>query len=359
MAIFPTQSEANFISGNSHLRRHRAAVIGLGQVGSGFDSEPERKQIWTHVGAYLALAEHFDISGACDIDAANIEAFHRRCPGVPVFESIKELILEQAPDVVSIATPPAHHATAVKTAIALGVKTIWCEKPLTGDIASAQVLASSVKQAGARLFVSYVRRWLPLWVRVVELLSSGAIGKVRSIRVSIPNRILTMGSHGLDLLSMLGGEVRQVASVEFKELREDDEAAIAAILTFESGAVGILQPTGFQRQLIVEADIFGDDGRIRVREDCNKIEIESFSPSSSYKNYRQLSSLRSEKHAGFDNDSPFVRIATDIAEHLNGKRVPIRCGIVEALRIQALIESVSAVGEKTQSILEDPALVER
>ncbi len=291
------------------------------------------------MGAYLAHAERFKITGACDIDPVNIAAFQTRCPDVPVFNSIEELVKDQMPDVVSIATPAAHHATAVETALALGVKTIWCEKPLTDEISSAKTLADSVEQAGARLFVSYVRRWLPLWMRVVELISSDAIGMVRSIRVSVPNRILTMGSHGLDLLAMLGGEVTHVESIEIDALREDDEAAIAAVFVFKSGAVGILQPTGFRSQLVVEADIFGDEGRLRAREDSNKIELEKFHPSPSYKNYRQLAPLRDEEHAGFEDASPFVSIASDIAQYLNGESVPERCGVMEALHIQSLIES--------------------
>lgn len=329
-------------------RRHRAVVIGLGRVGSRFDEEAGRRQVWSHVGAYGALPDRFELVAACETDAANAAAFRARCPGVPVYDDIAVMLRDSRPDVVSVATPAGHHAEALRLLVSQGVRTVWCEKPLTATDADAAAVLLQVEQSRTRLFVSYVRRWLPLWRRAVELLAQGAIGTPRSIRVSVPNRLLTMGSHGLDLLSMLGGPVEEVAAAMVPSLREDDEPAVAAMLRFASGAVGLLQPTGFRRQLVVEADLFGDDGRLSVREDRGEIVAERFADSRQYDGYRQLVPALRETAAGFTEMSPFVAIAGDIADHLDGKEVPPRCGAAEAFAVQALIERVSAAAAAVQ-----------
>ena len=77
---------------SSGQERLRAVVIGLGQVGSRFDEEPGRKLPWSHVGAYLHLADRYSLAGAVEISHHNKVAFGKRCPDVPVYDSVAERV---------------------------------------------------------------------------------------------------------------------------------------------------------------------------------------------------------------------------------------------------------------------------
>src|SRR5689334_1892585 len=97
--------------------RLRAVVIGLGQVGSRFDEEPGRKAVWSHVGAYLHVAERFELCGATDMAPASVAAFRSRCPDVPVCATIEEL-MRLRPQVASVCTPAESHGALVSQLLA-------------------------------------------------------------------------------------------------------------------------------------------------------------------------------------------------------------------------------------------------
>jgi predicted dehydrogenase len=189
--------------------------------------------------------------------------------------------------------------------------------------------------------VSYNRHWLPLWQRVRALIEGGTIGDVRSIRVALPNRLFTIGSHAVDLALMLGGPVDAVAALSLPALAEAGEPAVAALLRYRSGAGGLVQVTGMKAQLIVEAEILGDGGRLRVREDTSAIAIERFAPSLHYAGYRELGAPATETLASPADFSPFVAMADNAARAVtNG--VPLECDGGHALDVQRVLEFMAA-----------------
>jgi predicted dehydrogenase len=319
----------------SNQKQLRAVVIGLGQVGSRFDEEPGRKSPWSHVGAYLHLAERYRLVGAAEISRDNAAAFSRRCPDIPVYGSVAELIEAVRPQVASIATPAEAHAEALAALLQCdALRLVWCEKPLSHDFAVARQMVESCAARGVRLMVSYNRHWSPLWRRARALIGQGSLGKIRSVRVAMPNRILSVGSHCVDLLMMLAGDIEQIASVALPALDEEGEAAITAALRFRSGAGGVMQVTGRKSQLVVEAEIFGDDGRMWVREDRGSIMIEPFAPSVHYAGYRQLGAGREEIIP--DDISAFVAMAENAADAITAGR-DLECDGAHALEVQRIL----------------------
>jgi predicted dehydrogenase len=113
-------------------------------------------------------------------------------------------------DGVVIATPAHHHAEAILAAAAVGCP-IFCEKPLTRDLARE---AEIMNACGERLFVMHKWRWHPGVERLAELAGSGGLGEVtavRSTRLGWGDRhvgadsIDTLASHDLSIgLGILG-----------------------------------------------------------------------------------------------------------------------------------------------------------
>lgn len=248
------------------------------------------------------------------------------------------MLAENPASVVSIATPASIHASGIKVAIDSGARAIWCEKPLTATAVDTHELVSVAESTEARFFVSYVRRWMPLWIKAKDYIERDYIGDIRSIRISIPGRFYTMGSHGIDLLSFLGGSGRCVSAKMIDNLYENGEESITAMYQFDDGYYGMLLPTGFRRNLVVEAEVFGEKGRMRVIEGQNEIQIDEFDASEHYEGYFELQPAVKEYADGMSSSSPFVSIAADIADYLDGVPVAKRCGLDEALVVQDMLE---------------------
>lgn len=116
-----------------------AAVIGLGQAGSSFDEEP-RPVTWSHAGAYLAVADRYQLAGGAGINKDNRNRFAARCPHAAVFAHGAEMVAEVKPDVVSVCTPPAGRADVVEGLLAAHrPKGLICEKPLHSFFANAGI----------------------------------------------------------------------------------------------------------------------------------------------------------------------------------------------------------------------------
>lgn len=326
----------------------RAAVVGLGEVGSRFDEEPGRGAVWTHVGAYLAHPESFTLAGACEPVADNAAAFRERCPGVPVFATAAELAAETRPEVASVCTPAGTHRAVLDALLETpGLRVVWCEKPLADTLDDAAAMVEACERRGVALVVSHVRRWVPLWRRLRARVAEGEVGKVRCVRVAMPNRLLSIGSHAVDLALMLGGAASgdggaEVRTIDIPALYEEGEPARAALIALEGGGYAIIQVTGRKSALVVEAEVIGDHGRLIAREDRGTLSFERFAPSGTYAGYRELGDAVVETlptPAGF---SPFVAIAAEAAALARGEVRRPTCGGAEALAVQRVLERMAA-----------------
>jgi len=181
------------------------------------------------------------------------------------YDDAAKLIADPDVDAVYIATPPHLHEAYTMQVAAAG-KPVYVEKPMARTFAECQRMVSACMSAGVPLFVAYYRRCLPRFVKVKELLDSGAIGEVRFVsityygppapdetnadksklpwRVSVDvaggGKFVDLASHTLDLLdhffgpvafSSAGGRAKNQAGLY------DAEDIVAADFEFKSGVV--------------------------------------------------------------------------------------------------------------------------
>lgn len=196
-------------------------------------------------------------------DAALAKDYARR-HGVPRwYADADALIHDPEVDAVYIATPPASHREYVLACARAG-KPVYVEKPMALDFAECQEMIAACQTAGVPLFVAYYRRALPRFLKVKELVESGAIGDVRFVRVLLqkvatpeeadpatrPWRLvpavsggghfLDMGSHMLDLLDYIFGPIQRVQGFAINQGRlYEAEDAVTATFEFASGVQGV------------------------------------------------------------------------------------------------------------------------
>lgn len=318
-----------------------AAIVGLGKAGSRFDEEPGRSVPWSHAGAYLHLADRFRIVAGADPMAENAARFQKRCPDAQVFPDIAAMLAETKPDVVSICTPAGRHRADLEVALACpSVKAVWCEKPLSTELAEAEAMVALAAARKIPVVVTYNRRWLPLWRKVKELLDGGEIGDLVCLRIAGPNRIYSLSSHLIDLMRYLAGDPATVLAQDLPQLVETGEPSAAAIFTYESGAYGILQVTGFRAQLVIEGELIGRKGRLLVREDPSKLTIERFVAHPEFDHYEHLVAAGEGRYASLSTMSVFVEAAMEVAQLVADPSAPCSSDIASALGTQRLIDRI-------------------
>lgn len=321
----------------------KAALVGLGRVGFAFDAEPGRTVIWTHAGAYAACAEDYELVAACDIDPARREAFARRFPGVRVFDDVRVLLRETAPDVLSLCTPAAGRAELVERILATSrLRALWCEKPLAGSYEAARGIVETCEARGVPVLAGYNRRFIPQWGRAKALIEAGALGRLRCLRIAIPNRLWSATSHGVDLALMLGGRAERVAALDVPALAEAGEPARPALIRFASGAYGIVEVTGLKANLMVEAEALGDEARMLVNEAQGTIELQRWVPSAAYEGYREPGEPAVETAASIRDQSPFVSAARELARLARDPAAPLSCSGRDALETERILSLMAA-----------------
>jgi len=164
-------------------------------------------------------------------DAAR--AFAERHGAMLATTDAGEVINHPDVDVVYVATPPAHHLEYALEVAAAG-KACLVEKPAGRSLEELTRMRDAFRGAGAPLFVSYYRRHLPRYLKVKEIIDSGALGEISTVtyqaskkpkkknwsldvELSGGGHFYDIGGHMLDLfddwlgpLTFTGGHARNV-----------------------------------------------------------------------------------------------------------------------------------------------------
>lgn len=125
-----------------------------------------------------------NIYALCDLYDAPIQQAKKRFKDAKVYHDWRKLIEDDKIEAVVVSTADHHHALAALAAMRSG-KHVYCEKPLAHTVQEARLMQAEYKkrrgtlatQMGTQIHANDNYR------RVVELVRSGAIGKVREVHV--------------------------------------------------------------------------------------------------------------------------------------------------------------------------------
>lgn len=117
-------------------------------------------------------------------DASKAEDYAVR-HGVPVWYSDADaLINDTAINAIYVATPPKLHEEYAIAAMENG-KAVYVEKPVAVSVAACKRMLDAVKANNGKLVVAHYRRALPMFLNIKELVETGAVGKVKNIRLTM------------------------------------------------------------------------------------------------------------------------------------------------------------------------------
>jgi predicted dehydrogenase len=164
-------------------------------------------------------------------------------------------------DAVDICLPHHLHAPAAIAAMEAG-KHVLVEKPIANTVAEAEEMMETAQQTGKVLMVGHMKRFNRAAVTMQRNIASGNIGKPfsfecvwygpKSIMPGLPwvmkketgggGPLMGFGTHHIDLLRWVLGEVSEVSCFTSSAVVKEAEVEDTAVLTlrFRDGAVGVV-----------------------------------------------------------------------------------------------------------------------
>ena len=149
----------------------KAAVVGLGRIGSLLEEDSLREKPCTHAGAIAANPGLLLCAGA-DINEERRRLFAEKW-NVPVYADAETMLEKEKPAILSIATHPDSHWRYCSLAERCGVSIAVCEKPLAGTLYHAQKTAALHESGKITIITNHERRYAADYALARKILSEG------------------------------------------------------------------------------------------------------------------------------------------------------------------------------------------
>ena len=224
-------------------------------------------------------------------DIAKAREFAAKWGFAKAYGSYQELVDDPDVDLVYIATPHSHHYPHSKLALEAG-KAVLCEKAFMANAREAEEILNLAHKKGIFITEAIWTRYMPLSLKVKELLDAGEIGKPSLLNASLcyqmdgKERILRPDLCGGALLD-LGVYSINFARMYYGSGRIDALAAVQKVLdlaavaeTVENHAQVYPNPSTGSFTVVCEsmkeASVFSLDGRLvrQIPTDGSRCSIE-------------------------------------------------------------------------------------
>jgi len=188
----------------------------------------------------------------------DLAADYARRHGVPRwYDDADALIADPEVDAIYVATPVSTHLEYALRACAAG-KPAYIEKPMARSHTECMTMVEVFRDANLPLYVAYYRRGQPRFLKVRELVQSGALGTVTSVVLrylspvqqgepgQLPWRltaehsggglVMDLGSHALDIVDFVLGPLEFVTG-RATNVASDYDVEDSVVLAFLAGGV--------------------------------------------------------------------------------------------------------------------------
>src|SRR4051812_6529972 len=253
-------------------------TIGVAIIGTGFMGSIHARAHTLVRQIFPEAAAHPELRVVADIDgpAAERAAFKHSIPRWTA--DWRDAIADPTVELVDISVPPFLHREIATAAAALG-KHVYCEKPVGRTLAEALAIQDAIHRAGVQSFLGLNYRWAPAVLYARDLIRSGRLGEVRDVRIAFRNdsgagpigstytwrfnrdlagagALADLGAHVFDMARYLAGDLVEVCgttTISVPTRRDpsrpegqqdravDNDDSFAALVTFASGATGVLE----------------------------------------------------------------------------------------------------------------------
>jgi len=258
------------MNGPAEKEKLRVGIVGCGSIGR------------SHARSYQNNPR-VELVGVVDIIRARADAYADEYD-TTAYDSCRELV-DQRPDVVSVATPPGTHAGIAIELLEAGCS-VLLEKPPTTSLADLDAVAAAEEASAGSAYVVFQHRHGSGARRAHQLLNSGALG---TPRVAVCETLwyrpdsyflpewrgnwagegggptLGHGIHQIDLLFHLLGPWETIDARAARIARPVEfEDVSLALVTFASGAVGTVVTSLLSPRELSRIRVDTDGGTLEV-----------------------------------------------------------------------------------------------
>ena len=358
------------------MKQYKAAVIGLGRMGSTFDDEMATGgtlfKPYCHGPTYY-YSDRVELVGGADPHEGQRKLFGDRwgLSENQMYSDYIEMIEKENPDIVSVCTTPRHRSEIVQNLVKRGVKGIWAEKPIALDLESADSMVKLCHENGVSLAVNCARRYMHYYREARSIIESGDLGDVLQVTAHFSCGLSSNGSHLIDTIRYLAGE--EVKWV-FGEIESDEVAASDldpwgnGYLAFENGARAFLRSMYNGDTSIYQIHVICEKGQIICDENPTRFELITNGQDSPYgKSFHNGNpKIQAAKPVTYQLPLPpyvegtGITVLNDLIESIDTGNPPICSGddALKALEIGiAIRESHRTGGTKIKLPLENRSLM--
>jgi predicted dehydrogenase len=168
-----------------------------------------------HLLAFRKCA-HTEVVAVCGTSAQRATAFGKEF-GVHVYLSISDMLAQERPDVVTVASLEWEHEQPVLLALQAGSH-VLCEKIMAHSLAIGERMVAAAKQAGRTLGVNYNYRFVPAHAIIRDEISRGTFGAPALFSSTMHSYLW---NHNIDLVRYFFGDPVEVtaATVDDQSMR--------------------------------------------------------------------------------------------------------------------------------------------
>ncbi|NLK45182.1 MAG: Gfo/Idh/MocA family oxidoreductase [Treponema sp.] len=290
-----------------------AALIGTGRIGYSLGLDKKREQPASHSMA-LNANRRINLVAGCDINAENLEQWHRANKKAESFSSVENLLKSRNFDIITIAVNENAHLETALAAISAKPRLIILEKPVALNMKQGLQIKKAAEKNNVPILVNHERRFSKDYQKVFSLIET--IGHLQSIHASLYSglrvyskkeektgaySLIHDGTHLVDIVRFLLGDIVFEKPHVFGVYRSEDGAvrnASAQYHTSDNISV-VFDFSGRSRFFGFEIILTGTEGRISIGNGLAKVEYSR--PSKLYTNFYSLTEdkIRFGKKTGY------------------------------------------------------------
>ena len=291
--------------------KYSIAIIGAGLISSEFD-KPLQETYLTHCHS---ICDNVNLNpiGIFDINPKKVNNASEKWNIKPFYNL--ETLLNKNPEIILIAVPDEFHFEYLNILIKYKPKIVVCEKPLTNSISLSKNIIKKYSENGIDLAVCYQRRYDEDIIKIKKEFYDNSLGKFLSGSIIYSKGIMHNGSHAVDILRFIFGEVKEVKSFSKRFDYYKNDPTVSAMISFKDGNIHFI--SGDERfHSLFEIDLIFESKRFRITDSGNYIEIFEVGPDPVYVGYSSLNKKESRVSTlGF----ALKNMWSSVVKHLSGK----------------------------------------
>ena len=321
--------------------KYSVLIIGCGRIAGGGENLSESEMKLTHASAYTNH-NSYQIHACIEPDIFKRKIFMERWGVKNGFADMKEYEKSGIKcEIVSVCSPTITHAKILHALIEYPLLAVFCEKPLTADINESKLIIDKFRKINIPIAVAYLRRWNKSINGIKYEMENTTWGIVRSVTGYYSKGILNNGSHLLDLVNFLLGEV-EIMTVTGKRVDYDDnDPTIDAVLYTDNNIPVHIIGTDSNDYTFFELHLHCEKGVISIEQSGQVIRRRTVRPDMCHLGYKQL---QSETWDNPGHGNPYIYALNNIDDVIQKKDV-LKSDTKNAYYVQSVCSKLIEMAE--------------